>query len=506
MSLRSLVLMASCCMCAFGASAQDRIAEWMNDGTILVCKAGQCVQTNYNMSREYLANQLTALTNANVGKDIDICEGNTATRQCVQRGISFPVQSPTIQTTVTMPKARLIDSRPIADVSGMDLVVDYKVRAGDTFPHCQTALSRIGTVHAGSSEMMSPKFNCKLTETGSTLLSLAYHIDFIDFDNGIIGAMYTAAADNVLTGIGHGYVLLDFANGVKMDGDETFPYPEQLAALQSGEVATFNTAGDMEAVWMKPTPFLNLVTPDFAPNNCNTFVGGCSAQMLNNPALAVPPAQAKLNRLTPSNVVSTTGLIQQHIALEPASSAEYKTVKSKRAVTENGRVVYREQETRHFVRENGSAEMVEDKSKAEKVSSGNTTVPIETVMENAQKEYAAMKQFEATTNYAGQPVVQTKVEVVAPNGSVLSTAEREYIKQLTIGQNIMVDGQNVQVPAPVVQPSYMPQNPIPVNVNQRRVVPASQPVTITPEKKTVKEEIKSYWKDFRKAVNKYLYF
>lgn len=611
MQLRSFLLTAVCCLWAINTNAQTAqilpsdfnaqnvLAEALGKGSILVCKAGQCVQTNHNMSREYLFNQLKELVDANIGQDIEICEGDSARRQCIQNGISLLVASPAIQTIVQIPKARLIDARPVEDTPGIDLIIDYKIKAGGTFPHCQTTLSRLGTRHAGSSELMSPHFNCALTETGKTLFSLAYHIDYIDFDQGIIGAQYTIAADNVLTGANAGYILMDFAKGVKMEPGETYPYPEQLAALESGEVATFDTPMDMEAVWLKPTPFLNLLTPTFAPNDCYTFEGGCSAQMLNNPARAVqptdtsagvrsgnrnvPPAQAKLDALTPPNVASTTGLIQQTMTVTPVSPAERQTITTKTKVAENGKIIYSEEATRHYVRETANGPLVEDKSKAVVQSSGQ--MPNEETVKNAEKEYAAMKQFEAQTQQAttfgkttvaqptqtatagvntartatsadaiqpasprplGQPITQTNVEVIVPNGVVLTEAERAYIEQLATS----AEGQSIQLPtgntaqqnvmpgngqAPVMA---QPQNALPQNAQmqgatlqntQMQPIPAQstmqpmgqpmipvigpngsavagQPITITPDATPVKEEQTSWWDNITNHVNKWLYF
>lgn len=620
MPFRTSLLAAVCCVWTVSANAQNTTNEQnalinaLEQGSILVCKAGQCVQTNHNMSREYLYNQLKALADANIGQNIDICEGNSATRQCVQKGISMPISSPVIQTYVNLPQARLVDARAVADVPGLDLIIDYKMKAGGTFPRCQAALSRIGTRHAGSSEMMSPRFNCALTETGNTTFSLAYHIDYIDFDQGIIGAQYTIAADHILTGANAGYVLMDFDKGVKMDGDETFPYPEQLAALQSGEVATFDTPGEIEAVWMKPTPFLNLLTPTFSPNNCYTFDGGCSAQMLNNPATAVPPAQAKLDALTPPNVASTTGLIQQTVSVDPVSPAERKTVTTKTIIAENGKAVYSEEATRHYVRETMDGPLTEDTAKAQVRTAGEKPLPIEQALQNAEKEYAAMKQFEAqtqggtqngvpavqakqpvskqvpanqvATNTAvqpttvsaqgqvmqpvnampvqqqamtqpvagqpvaqrqpGQPITQTNVEIIVPEGVALSEAERAYIEQIALGaetqngqpQNVatnvvvppmgagypvqagQVQQNGVVVPAPTGYTNNgLPYNGLPivstngktiqpVVASQPGVVPttAEKPVTITADTTPVKEEQTSFWGDVKKNLNKWLYF
>lgn len=571
MLYRSVLLIGLCVVSATGAWAQKETNLSLKEGqtldldmgSVLICKANQCVATNHNMSREYLHNQVFSLLSANTGKSIRICEADASTQQCVQNGISLPIYSPTIQTMAHISKARLVDARSVTDVPAHDFIIDYKMKTGDMFPSCQTALSRVGTRHAGSVEIMSPKFNCRLTQTGTTTFSLAYHVDYIDFDKGVIGAVYSIAADKQLKGNGSGYVLLDFDNGVKMDIGETFPYPEQMAALQSGEVATFDTPGEIEAVWMRPTPFLNLLTPAFSPNNCHTFVGGCSAQMLNNPETAVPPAQAKLDKLTPPNVASTTGLIIQELTTEQVAPVEKQKVTTKRFVQENGKTVYSEKSTRHYVRQTPDSPLTEETDKADIQSNGNEPRPISQVVQNAEKEYAAMKQFQPYTQQPnkekvaptkktilqqstsnkprrlGEPIKQTNVEIVVPQGVVLSDAERSYIEQIALphvqqtqqtqeeqssdNQQPSQPSQPSQTTTQEPQPSSMPtQEPQPtptlvqtdeqqlpvVAVNGKEVVPVTDEIpqqtqqpSVFDEVAPTKEEEKSLWQSFTDGIS-----
>lgn len=564
MLYRSVLLAGLCFVSLTGAWAQENANITLKEGqtlnldlgSILVCKANQCVATNHNMSREYLHHQVASLLSANTGKGIRLCEADASTHQCVQNGISLPIESNTIHTMANITKARLVDARSVTDVPAYDFIIDYKMKTGDIFPSCQTALSRVGMRHAGSVEIMSPKFNCRLTQTGTTTFSLAYHVDYIDFDRGVIGAMYSIAADNQLKGNGSGYVLLDFDNGVKMDIGETFPYPEQMAALESGEVATFDTPGDIEAVWMRPTPFLNLFTPTFSPNNCHTFVGGCSAQMLNNPASAIPPAQAKLNKLTPPNVASTTGLIIQEMTSEQVSPVEKQKVMTKRLIQENGRTVYSEQSTRHYVRQTPDSPLVEETDKADIQTSGTDSRPIEEVVQNAEKEYAAMKQFQAhkqtgiqkkqkaTPNKKiimqqptstqprrlGEPIKQTNVEVVVPQGVVLSDAERAYIEQMALPHMPQTRAEDKEEPSntqqqtlpsehqpntqqtinqETIQPiAQIEESQLPiVAVNGKEVIPVtSEKVETAPQQPSVFDNIetpkeeKSLWKSFTDGI------
>ena len=261
------------------------------------------------------------------------------------------------------------------------------------------------------------------------------------------------------------------------------------------------------------------------------------------------------------------------MTVTPVSPAERQTITTKTKVAENGKIIYSEEATRHYVRETANGPLVEDKSKAVVQSSGQ--MPNEETVKNAEKEYAAMKQFEAQTQQAttsdktaiakstqtatagvntartatsadaiqptsprplGQPITQTNVEVIVPNGVVLTEAERAYIEQLATS----AEGQSIQLPtgntaqqnvmpgngqAPVMA---QPQNALPQNAQMQPIpaqgamqpmgqpmIPvigpngsavAGQPITITPDATPVKEEQTSWWDNITNHVNKWLYF
>ena len=332
-----LLMSVSCCLLISSTAVAQNLSV-LQGPSITICKDNQCVPSNSEMVRDYLLNQMNELMASNIGKTIHLCEANPNGGGCIQQGISFPLSSPVIQTTATINQAYLVDAKAVKEDVGVDLILDYKVRAADTYPQCQTVLSRMGVASAADIKMMSPRFNCRLTETGKTTFSTTYNVAYLDLDNGVIGAFYTIAAYNALNGSGAGYVLMQFDKGVEMEPGETFPYPAQLEAIMNGTMPPINDPEMLEkmgAFWLKPTPFLNLTTPEFAPNDCFEFQGGCSAEMLNEPTKAVPSAAEKLAALTPPNVLSTTGLIQQTMTVEePKGPVMQQTVVTQRQVLE----------------------------------------------------------------------------------------------------------------------------------------------------------------------------
>lgn len=398
--------------------------ENLNQSSILICKDSQCVPSSDQMGHKYLVNQVNELMKNNIGKNISICEASAGNYTCSQQGLSFPVQSELIQTTVNIPTAKIIDAKALKNEPGADLILDYRLRAGDTFPQCQTSLTRIGIAHAADIKIMSPRFNCKVTETSKTTFSITYNVNYLDLDRGIIGAFYTIAANNALKGTQGGYVLMALEKGVQMEPGETFPYVAQLEAILNGSMPQINdpkVADEMEAFWLKPTPFLNLSTPQFAPNNCVDFIGGCSAEMLNNPAVAVPPTEEQLKQLTPAGVPATIGLIQQKIEIKNESKV-LNNPASQKPVSQQTTLTHSE-------------------------------VLSKQMMKNGEKEYRSLKQFEkqnavaapvknnnpsenqqtATTNASPEQKPETSptpVQILTQPGVTLSADERAYIESL----------------------------------------------------------------------------
>ena len=443
----------------------------LESGSILMCKDNQCVQTSSEMVRDYLYNQVNDLMNANIGQEVTLCEADPTQHKCIQKGIAFPVQSKTIQTTIKIGQAQIVDAKPVKDTAnGVDIILDYHVRAGETFPRCQTSLTRIGIASATDVKMMSPQFNCRLTETGKTTFSIVYNIEYLDMDTGTIGAFYTVDANNALNGSNGGYILMQLKKGLEIEAGEIFPYPAQLKAIKNGTMPPINDPEMLEkmgAFWLKPTPFLNLTTPLFAPNNCFEFEGGCSAEMLNEPKKAIPPAAEKIAKLIPEGVPATVGLIQQTVTYEnPQEPVMKQTVTTNRQVLENDKTVFEEKETKNYIQQTPDSELIEETEKTVKETTGNQDDIIPAIMmKNAEKEYQSLKQFEAQETVAGQvttvdgkeikiparTIEQTQetiekptntttsnIQIITPEGVTLSDEERAYIEKISLSEEDII--------------------------------------------------------------------
>ena len=537
------------CSCAAltlsAASAQDFSS--LSAASILICKGTQCVPSSPEMGHAYLVNQVNELMKNNKGKNITLCEASPEKYACTEQGFSFPVQSDMIQTDVTVSAARVIDAKPVKDEPGTDLILDYRLKAGDTFPQCQTSLTRLGVASAADVKMMSPQFNCKVTETNKTTFSLTYNVNYLDLDRGIIGAFYSVAANNALQGKKEGYVLMTLEKGVEMEPGEVFPYVAQLEAILNGSMPQINDSDmidHMEAFWLKPTPFLNLSTPQFAPNNCIDFVGSCSAEMLNDPTTAVPPAAEQIARLTPAGVPSTTGLIQQKIEVmnkttilneQNVPQAANLPVSSTQMM-KNGEKEY--QSLKQFEAQNTFVR------KAAPFNQSQTVVPVQQSAPNAAPNNPAAPQ---PTPNAAPNNSQTPVQILTQPGVTLSDEEKAYIESLAKadegkpvphakidaqsdliavmgapntppvavngpavqqlpGNAIIPAAGNVPTPAPTAaSPAEEFSAPVYV-VPSQNTQPVQQPVVIPPVNAPVKEDDSSLWSRMKKGVFELFYW
>lgn len=530
--------------------------------SILVCRAKQCAEAGASMSREYLFNQLAKLMDKNIGKDILLCEADPTSHVCLQNGLSFPAQSAMIQTNISIPTAKLVDSKILPGATGLDLILDYKIKAGDTFPRCQTALSRLGVASANTAQMMSPQFSCRLTETGSTILSIVYNIDYVDFDYGTLGAYYSAASGQALPGGKNGYLLMRFTQPSPVTTTDTFPMngaPQQ--ALDMGQMHT-----QMEAIWMKPTPFLNLETPVFMPEGCMDGMGNCSAELLNTVS-SVPTLPSAQPSPLPSTagVASTTGIIEQTKTILPPSKGITQTVTTRKQISEEGKPVYVEEEVRRFVQESPDGPLVEDTAAASKKATGshldqteNTGTTEAAAVEQApqatdKKNEMPAEQAQTATVASHLPIQPAQpnvlmvpqmpkpavlpqdgysngaaaaIEIVTPEGITLTAEEQAYIQQLPLPPEAMNIGNGTPQPngqgfdpnfatqqqeiviensgiAPMIETPF--QEPAVQPIQQAVSVETPQPtVSETPTQSTATQE--GQQATFWDKVEKYMYF
>lgn len=481
--------------------------------SILICRAKQCVEARQTVSREYLFNQVSQLLDKNIGKDISLCEADPTTRVCLTSGISFPAHSQTIQTSISISAIKLIDAKILPNVTGIDLILDYKIKAGDTFPRCQTALSRLGVMSSDNIQTMSPQFNCHLTETGNTVLSIVYNIDYIDFDYGMVGAHFSAASGQSILGGKTGYALMRFTHSAPITDDDIFKMETNREITTEQKVVNNRGARtQMDAIWMKPTPFLELETPVFMPEECTQNMGVCSAQTLNAISNIPTASNTQPSKLpyTPG-VASTTGLIQQTKTVLPPPQGMTKTITTHTQVISDGKPVYAEEEVRRFVQQTPDSPLIEDKEATIKTSSGtNPALSISTDTELPLTEQISTELNPDIPIFDSQhPLVNVSIETsdvldvfptqknpsvsdstpASPVTSSSNQASENHIPQ-TNSDNIV---QNTTLPQQK-QPNILmvPQMPTPAVLPQGQITSAPNVEIITPEGVTLTPDEQSY--------------
>lgn len=196
-------------LCVAGAVA-TRADEAQTPPAVLVCRAHQCANASYSMGRGFLFNKITQMMEANIGKSVLVCEADPVSHVCLENGIRIPAQTAAGSVPLYVDGLTLVNTKLISGTPALDLVWDYRVRAGNLYPKCQLTLSQLSVNFTDRVEMITNDFTCDMTTTGQTALNATYNIDYLDFDYGFIGAHYTIGIGQAVQGDKTGYMLMRF--------------------------------------------------------------------------------------------------------------------------------------------------------------------------------------------------------------------------------------------------------------------------------------------------------
>jgi len=194
-------------LAALPAGAQlDRLSST----SVLVCRAHQCADTSYSMTKGFLFNKIAQMMDRNIGKTVLVCEADPNTHICLQEGISVPVDTAFSGSTLTIQSLKLTDEKKLNGATGLDLVWDYRIVVDDIYPACELTVSRLNVNYTDQVELTTDDVICRITETGRTSLNATYNINYLDFDYGFIGAYYTIGVGEAVRGDKTGYALFRF--------------------------------------------------------------------------------------------------------------------------------------------------------------------------------------------------------------------------------------------------------------------------------------------------------
>jgi len=251
MKKHSLGLMA---LIAGVATVGIAVAQTKPADTLLVCRARQCADASYSMTRGFLFNKITQLFNNNRGRTVLICEADPVSHACLTEGIQVPAQAAFTQTHISIDSLKLHDIKIIPNSDDLAVAWDYQIRAGGTYPQCELGVSGVSVSTVNKVEMTTQDFACNLTQTGNTSINASYSIDYLDFDYGFIGAYYTIGIGEAVIGEKTGYALFRFTDRApltvetfaEVDTDTTTAATTTAteSAVQTSEPATITLKSD----------------------------------------------------------------------------------------------------------------------------------------------------------------------------------------------------------------------------------------------------------------------
>lgn len=175
---------------------------------ILICRGRQCASAEFSMSQGYLSNKLAELISANIGRRAFLCEADPALRACVTPGIHLPASTRTTSLTLSISDVLLVDAKYLNGAAGMDMILDYTIKANKTTPKCQTSAARLMVDSIDKAQIASGDFACPIVELGDASVNATFNIDYIDFDYGVLGVYYTLGVAEAVRGDKTGYALM----------------------------------------------------------------------------------------------------------------------------------------------------------------------------------------------------------------------------------------------------------------------------------------------------------
>ena len=141
-------------------------------------------------------------------RQIVFCEADPNTKICRGQPLSFLGRSNLMHTAFQIPFPRIEQKKK--DNLSVQLVLDYQLKVNQFYPECMPSPSvlSLGLSWGGDIRMVSPKFECRVTELGNTYMTLDFQVDYLDLENNRLGAYYKAVVEGDILAGGTGYVVM----------------------------------------------------------------------------------------------------------------------------------------------------------------------------------------------------------------------------------------------------------------------------------------------------------
>ncbi len=185
------------------------------DRPVVICRNFGCTKLNDRITRTFLFNSLANMFMMNAHSRVYICEADPFSRDCLQSGISFPIQSGIANALVKIPKATISQVSVSTGLSKATVGMTYDFLVNGIDRVCEPTIMDIMVPVNSQATLSNREFACNMTSDGISNVSLLVSIDYIDLDYGILGGYYSLGMQGPATGGGTGYALFktEFTTG-----------------------------------------------------------------------------------------------------------------------------------------------------------------------------------------------------------------------------------------------------------------------------------------------------
>jgi len=173
--------------------------------SLYICQNGRCDYTIDGVNVQPWIKQLHTFFKTPDAR-IDFCEADSKKHVCIKQNLNWLAQSPVTQVYFSIPVARTIPNKKT-------LLMDYLVSANSFLPTCSFSNTTFEQADNNTIRLISHAFECQLTGAGRTQLQNTIFIDYIDFDNSVIGGSYVLQTHGEISGNATGYTLMKFRDG-----------------------------------------------------------------------------------------------------------------------------------------------------------------------------------------------------------------------------------------------------------------------------------------------------
>ncbi len=185
------------------------------DRPMIICRDFGCTKLNDRITRTFLFNSLANMFMMNAHSRVYICEADPFSRDCLQSGITFPIQSGIANALVKIPKATISQVNVSTGLSKATVGMTYDFLVNGIDRVCEPTVMDIMVPVNSQATLSNREFACNMTSDGISNVSLMVSIDYIDLDYGILGGYYSLGMQGPATGGGTGYALFktEFTTG-----------------------------------------------------------------------------------------------------------------------------------------------------------------------------------------------------------------------------------------------------------------------------------------------------